>query len=300
MFQRAANFNWVLEPWRFLSDEEARRLLETARTNAGLAVFKGRKTPMRDYLVVDIGLSTGLRVMEIAQLNCEDVFMRDGICSLLVRRGKGGKKRLVRFGESLSRHVTEYLRWKKTVGEPTGPHDPLLLSGITGRHMTTRAIRKAFKRTAAKAGLPERYSIHCLRHTYACQLYKASGHNLRLVQKQLGHSSIRTTEVYADVMEPDIEAALGKLYTQASSQQSWHSWVRCHLNEKLVRGLRTAPCSACRFPKDWRTAREQAAGSVWADLPRRLISGLPAPGVRASLVIHPSQDSRLHSRRQML
>jgi integrase len=45
-------------------------------------------------------------------------------------------------------------------------------------------------------------------NTYACQLYKASTYNLRLVQKQLGHSSIRTTEVYADVMEPDIQDAL--------------------------------------------------------------------------------------------
>ena len=42
---------------------------------------------------------------------------------------------------------------------------------------------------------------------------KASGYNLRLVQKQLGHSSIRTTEVYADVMEPDTQKALEKLYT---------------------------------------------------------------------------------------
>jgi len=48
---------------------------------------------------------------------------------------------------------------------------------------------------------------------YACQLYKASGYNLRLVQKRLGHASIRTTEVYANVMESDIQDALKKLYT---------------------------------------------------------------------------------------
>jgi site-specific recombinase XerD len=79
--------------------------------------------------------------------------------------------------------------------------------------MTTRAIEKAFKRTAARAGLSSYYSIHCLRHTYACQLHKAGGYNLRLVQKQLGHSSIRTTEVYADVMEPDTQKTLERLYT---------------------------------------------------------------------------------------
>lgn len=212
MFERGAGFNWVLEPGKFMSREEAKALLETGRKRAELAVAKGQKVSVRDYFIVDLALSTGLRVMEIAQLNCGNIFIRDGISSLLVRRGKGGKKRLVRFGGSLRRHLNKYILWKQAIGEPTGSSNPLLLSIATGSYMSTRAIQKAFKRTAAKAGLSIHYSIHCLRHTYACQLYKASGYNLRLVQKQLGHSSIRTTEVYADVMEPDIQDALRRLY----------------------------------------------------------------------------------------
>jgi len=212
MIKRATKFNWILEPSKFLTKEEAKKLLETARNRAEVVFAKRRKIPVRDYLIVDLALSTGLRVMEIAQLDCGDVFIRDGISSLLVRNGKCGKRRLVRFSDSLKEHLNEYLSWKQDIGEPTGPSDPLLLSSNTGRHLTTRAIEKVFKRTAVKAGLPAHYSIHCLRHTYACQLYKASGYNLRLVQKQLGHSSIHTTEVYADVMEPDIQDALRELY----------------------------------------------------------------------------------------
>jgi site-specific recombinase XerD len=212
MIKRATKFNWVLEPSKFLTKEEAKKLLETARDRAEVVFAKRRKISVRDYLIVDLALSTGLRVMEIAQLDCGDVFIRDGISSLLVRNGKCGKRRLVRFGESLKDHLNEYILWKQNVGEPTGPSDPLFLSSNTGCHLTTRAIQKAFKRTAVKAGLSSHYSIHCLRHTYACQLYKASGYNLRLVQKQLGHSSIHTTEVYADVMEPDIQDALRRLY----------------------------------------------------------------------------------------
>jgi len=212
MIKRVNKFNWVLEPSKFLSKEEAKKLLETARDRAEVAFAKRLKIPVRDYLIVDLALSTGLRVMEIAQLDCGDVFIRDGISSLLVRNGKCSKRRLVRFGESLKDHLNEYILWKQNVGEPTGPSDPLFLSSNTGCHLTTRAIQKAFKRTAVKAGLSTHYSIHCLRHTYACQLYKASNYNLRLVQKQLGHSSIRTTEVYADVMEPDIQDALRRLY----------------------------------------------------------------------------------------
>ncbi|MCX6008067.1 MAG: tyrosine-type recombinase/integrase [Chloroflexi bacterium] len=54
--------------------------------------------------------------------------------------------------------------------------------------------------------------MHCLRHTYACFLLKASDWNLRLVQKQLGHARISTTQVYADVMMPDVKKALDRLY----------------------------------------------------------------------------------------
>ena len=150
--------------------------------------------------------------MEIAQLNCGDVFIEDGIPSVLVRRGKCGKERLVRFNGKLTRHFMDYVRWKQMIGEPTGANDPLIMSSNTGGHMTTRAIQKAFKRTGARAGLPSHYSIHCCRHTYASHLYKASGYNLRLVQKQLGHSSSRITEVYADVMNPDLTRSLNRLY----------------------------------------------------------------------------------------
>lgn len=207
--------NWVLDPGKFLSREEVNRLLETARKRAQTAVARGNKVAVRDYFIVDLALSTGLRVAEIADLKCKDIFLRENFCALLVRNGKGGKKRLVRFNGSFKRHYEEYLKWKQTVGEPTGPGDPLLLSSNTSSHMTTRAIEKAFKRTTVRADLPSHYSIHCLRHTYACELYRASGYNLRLVQKQLGHAHVATTQVYADVVEPDMQRALERLYASA-------------------------------------------------------------------------------------
>ena len=56
------------------------------------------------------------------------------------------------------------------------------------------------------------HRFHDLRHTYASYLYHASGNNLRMVQKQLGHQSIRTTEVYADVLDGETEKAVNALY----------------------------------------------------------------------------------------
>ena len=205
--------DWVLDRSKYLSRREAKRLIKIARYLAETGLLYGHKTPARDYFIIHLALETGLRVMEIAQLNCGDIYIDEKIGSLIVRKGKGGKKRLVRFNSEFKQHYDEYLKWKQAGDEPIGQGDPLLRSSHTGGHMTSRALEKAFKRLAAKANLPEHYSIHCLRHTYACQLYKASGYNLRLVQKQLGHSNSKTTEVYADVMNPDVTKSLEKLYT---------------------------------------------------------------------------------------
>jgi site-specific recombinase XerD len=162
--KRTHTFNWILDPGKFLSEEEAKRLLETAKERDQLAVARGLRAPVRDYFIVDLAMSAGLRVMEVTSLTCGDIFIQDGRFSLLVRRGKGGKRRLVRFSSTFKDHYEEYIGWKQAAGEANGPSDPLLLSSNTGNHLTTRAIQKAFKRTAALAGLSAHYSIHCLRH----------------------------------------------------------------------------------------------------------------------------------------
>ena len=201
-----------MEPGKYLSQDEANRLLAGARHRAEFADTHGGRVAVREYLIIHLGLATGLRVMEIAALKCGDVCLDQKICSVLVRKGKGGKKRLVFFTGPLRKHCKTYFHWKQHNGESVEPESPLIVSSNTGGHMTTRAIQKVFKRCAERARLFPTYSIHCLRHTYACFLLKASDWNLRLVQKQLGHSRISTTQVYADVMMPDIQKALGRMY----------------------------------------------------------------------------------------
>lgn len=204
--------DWVLKPNKYLSKEQANRLLNVARSRSKQALDQGKKVPVRDFFIIHLALTTGLRVMEIAALNCSDIFLDDRMCSILVRKGKGGKKRLVFFTGPLRKHCRDYMRWKQKTGESTEAEAPLLISSNTGGYMTTRAIQKVFKRCAQKACLDSVYAIHCLRHTYACFLLKASDWNLRLVQKQLGHARISTTQVYADVMMPDVKKALDRLY----------------------------------------------------------------------------------------
>ena len=210
--QKKSKFNWVLDPGKCLSKREVERLIRTAKLSAEKAKAKGQRIAYRDYFVINLAISTGLRVMEMAQLNCGDLFLDGTAFFVLVRRGKGNKSRLVQISHKFREHCQEYLLWKQSIGESLEPMAPLLLSSNTKQHMTTRALQKVFKKLAARANLSPHYSIHCLRHTYACLLYKASNYNLRLVQKQLGHASIKTTQVYADVMAPDAARAVERLW----------------------------------------------------------------------------------------
>ena len=203
---------WEIDPKKFLSRKDVEKLLAVAKNRTESACGKRKETAVRDYFILHLGLATGLRVMEIAALNCDDLSTEGILPSLLVKKGKGSKRRRVFFNDSFKQFCNEYLVWKQSIGESVESGQPLLLSVRTGGHLTTRAIQKAFKRCARKADLPLHYSIHCMRHTYACFLLKASNWNLRLVQKQLGHAKITTTQVYADVMLPEIKKALDRLY----------------------------------------------------------------------------------------
>ncbi len=193
----------------FMTPEEVRRLKGVLRGAAQEALKTGKKGPVRDWAILHVALDAGLRVSEIVSLRVGDLILDPGHSAIIVRRGKGGKKRGVDIGQALREHLLEYLEWKRAVGESTAP-EALLFPSPRGGTLTRQAVYHMFKRYARRAGLPERFTIHSCRHTYASMLYKASRYNLRLVQKQLGHASIRTTQVYADVLSADaLEAVNG-------------------------------------------------------------------------------------------
>ena len=195
----------------FLAPEWVRALKEHCRKQAEAGAADGRQHPVRDWAILHVALDSGLRVSEICDLTIGDLLLDHGRASLIVRDGKGHKKRGVRVGEALRLHLEAFLAWKQAQGEATHSTAPLFVSGRTGRALTRTAVYRLFKAYASAVGIPGRYSIHSCRHTYASFLYRASDFNLRLVQKQLGHSSIQTTQVYADVLDVDTAAAVNRL-----------------------------------------------------------------------------------------
>jgi len=211
----------------FMSPEQVLALKEHCRKMARLADADARRNPIRDWAILHVALDAGLRVSEICDLRIRDVILDNGSASLIVRNGKGNKKRGVKIGKALRNHLEEFIMWKERSGESTAVREfimwkersgestavraPLFVSSRSGQALTRTAIYRIFKANASHVGIPTRFSIHSCRHTYASLLYRASKYNIRLVQKQLGHSSIQTTQIYADVLSSDAAIAVDNL-----------------------------------------------------------------------------------------
>lgn len=193
----------------FMTPTQVRELKDFCRRRAE-TVADGRTHPVRDWAILHVALDTGLRVSEICALQLRDVILDGGHPALIVRDGKGGKKRGVKLGSALREHLAEFIAWKAASGEALVPGAPLFVSSRGGT-LTRTAVYRVFRASADAVGIPSRFSIHSCRHTYASMLYRASSFNLRLVQKQLGHRSIQTTQIYADVLDEDAVVAVENL-----------------------------------------------------------------------------------------
>jgi len=195
---------WLITPDKYLSTTEIKQLIKTIKDATLIAKSKGIIAPVRDSAIIQFTLGSGLRVKELSNLKVEHLHFQRGSNQIVVYNGKGNKDRIVTINNNLKKLIHEYMNYIQSKSEYLFPSE-------RGEQLTRSGIQQIFKKWAKKAGLPKRYSIHSLRHTYATNLYKASGFNLRLVQKQLGHSSISTTQVYADTFDEDLDNAVENL-----------------------------------------------------------------------------------------
>ena len=200
---------WVLERHKFMTEVEVRKLRKYLEDKALADMAKGRMRNVRVWAVVNFALGTGSRVAEISNVRIRDLDLQRNEPKVLIH-GKGGKQRLVYISPALRKHLLEYLDWKKkAVDEPTGKEDYLFLSERGGK-FATRSLQSMFETAVKGAGLPK-YSIHACRHSFGTYLYQKTK-NLRMVQKQLGHTSVSTTQVYADVTPEEMSNGVQGLW----------------------------------------------------------------------------------------
>ena len=191
--------NYVITPEDFMSRKERQQLMKICKEHAELDLLKGRQTwPIR-YMLVDLALYSGLRVSEMASLKVGDLVFSESDPFIIVRHGKGNKKRTVYIDQKLAKHLKEFINYKGRALNQSIDIESPLFAGRNGKHSPPITLMKSFKQAIEIASLPKRYSIHKARHTYATYLLHDTN-NLRYVMQQLGHSDISMTTLYANIL----------------------------------------------------------------------------------------------------
>jgi integrase/recombinase XerD len=171
---------------RSLSETDVEALLHAPHTQSVLG--------LRDRTMLEVLYATGLRVSELVGMTLSEINQQQGVVRVI---GKGGKERLVPFGETAQIWVERYLREAR--GELVRRQmSEVVFPSTRGGAMTRQAFWYAIKKYARRAGIDSSLSPHTLRHAFATHLLN-HGADLRVVQMLLGHSDISTTQIYTHV-----------------------------------------------------------------------------------------------------
>ena len=144
----------------------------------------------RDYCILMLFMSCGLRVSELVSLNVTDLY-EDHLRVV----GKGNKERVIYFGDGCREAIDDYLMVRNT--ENVAENDKLaLFISQKNRRFGVRGVQQMLEKKLLLAGLDAtRYSPHKLRHTAATLMLK-NGVDTRALQEVLGHSNLNTTQIY--------------------------------------------------------------------------------------------------------
>ncbi|HXG23905.1 MAG TPA: tyrosine-type recombinase/integrase [Chthonomonadales bacterium] len=180
---------------RALSAEEQRRFLRAVE----------RCRSVRDQAIAYILYYCGLRVAECVGLDVEDVFISDRRGRLIVRHGKGGRRREVPVHPVARKSLLAWLQERRaTFGDALQP----VFVNPRGGRLTTRSVDLLMDRLGEEAGVE--VSAHVLRHTFATNLIR-KGHDLVLVAELTGHARLDTVRRYSLPTVRELEAAIESL-----------------------------------------------------------------------------------------
>ncbi|MDR1466711.1 MAG: tyrosine-type recombinase/integrase [Treponema sp.] len=172
-----------------LSKEAVDRLFLLVKTDTPLG--------MRNRAIYELIYSAGLRVSEVVALNVQDVDFTERVARVW---GKGGRERLVIFGETaevwLRRYIKDVRSELAVYAKRRGKRPQALFLSRNGRRLSRKGMWRNYQIVANLAGYSSK--LHTLRHTFATELL-AGGADLRSVQELLGHVDLTTTQIYTHV-----------------------------------------------------------------------------------------------------
>jgi len=180
-----------------LSDPERKRMLREVGARKGEAAA-------RDRVILELLLSTGIRLSELVGLDIADVDLDGKRITILA---KGGNTETRFLNADLRRRLRRYVRQRNQVLTDS----PALFLSNRGSRISNRQVQARFRQWLAWAGIDRPgLSPHSLRHTFGTRLYRKT-RDLVLVGRALGHKTVEATSIYVHQDDDALEEALESL-----------------------------------------------------------------------------------------
>lgn len=146
----------------------------------------------RDLSIVEMFFATGARVYEISNLKRQDIDLDNGIIKIF---GKGSKERYVQIGnQEILQLMKEYYKRNQEEIDKSG----FFFVNRRGKRFSEQSIRRMIRKYSKQAGISLPVTPHMFRHSVATYLLE-EGVDIMYIQKILGHSSIKTTQIYLHI-----------------------------------------------------------------------------------------------------
>lgn len=165
---------------------------------------------VRDYAMMELLYSAGIRVAELASLNVSDIDLSHGKASVI---GKGNKQRDIFLGSRAIAAVKQWLAVRTEILKEGKPCPALWLNRY-GKRLSIRGIQYQLKALGKRFNANLDLHPHQLRHSFGSHLLQ-SGADLRTVQELLGHSDISSTQIYTHLDFQHLAGVYDKAHPRA-------------------------------------------------------------------------------------
>jgi integrase/recombinase XerD len=170
---------------------------------------------VRDRAILETLYSAGIRRMELVNLSVAEADHVEGV--LIVRRGKGGKDRLVPLGERASEWIRRYLAQVRPALATAESGDALFVDEL-GRPLSARYLGDLVRRYLENGGVTTRGACHVFRHAMATHMLD-NGADIRHIQAMLGHARLETTQIYTRVSIAKLKQVHAATHPAARNRQ---------------------------------------------------------------------------------
>ncbi len=198
LFLNAVKFYYrdVIKNYQKIDIQTAKKPKSLPTVLSRSEVEKILKSPKnaKHKILLSLAYGAGLRVSEVVSLKVQDLDFEELTVSL--KRAKGQKDRISVMPASLVDDL------KNLVAGKSG--NDLVFASERGGKLTTRTAQKVFENSLRDSGVKKDATFHSLRHSFATHLLE-NGTDVRYVQELLGHSNIRTTQIYTQVTSPKLK-----------------------------------------------------------------------------------------------